>query len=92
MSSLDHTPSFICSHIFQNSHPVLLVSKADGDLQFLCGGEHDENEKPHVVGAGHILARDPSLIELLNVLKDDQEAEREQVGLPWIINPIDNDD
>ncbi len=48
----------------------------------LCGGEHDVNEVPKVVGIGHLLERDPSLLELMD-LPDDWEAERESSNHPW---------
>lgn len=74
--------AFICRHIFAESRPVLLVSHADGDWQFLCGDGHDVGELPHVVGLNHLLDRDPSLEELVD-LPVNWEAERTEVGAPW---------
>jgi hypothetical protein len=74
--------AFICSHVFDQSRPVLLVSRGDGDWQFLCGGEHDAGDRPHVVGLNHLLDRDPSLRELLD-LASDWEAERVDEAGPW---------
>ena len=71
---------YVCSHVFENSRPVLFVSRADGDWQFLCGGEHDE--VPRVVGLNHVLERDPTLAELQD-LPDEWEADRVGPAAPW---------
>ena len=76
------TPAYICSHVFKNSQPILLVCREGGDWQFLCGGSHD-NETPKVVGINHLFERDPTLLEVRD-LPMDWEAEREAVGSPWI--------
>ena len=76
-----HTPAWVCSHVFKKARPVLLVSKADGDWQFLCGGDHDD--RPHLVGVEHLLATDPSLKEVMD-LQNDWEAERDGLGAPWV--------
>lgn len=75
--------AFICSHIFDKSRPVLLVSREGGDWQFLCGGEHPADELPHVVGMHHLLDFDPSLREILD-LPSGHEAERGSTEAPWI--------
>lgn len=80
----DHLPAFICSHIFENSKPILLVSHEGGDWQFLCGEIHDLDEKPKVVGIGHLVERDPTLNEIAQIPVD-HEAEREKVGSGWLI-------
>jgi hypothetical protein len=64
---------------------VLLVIKEEGDWQFLCGGEHDFEEIPQVVGFNHIIERDTTLKEILS-LKDNNEAERDEIGGIWRIN------
>lgn len=76
------TPAFICSHVFKNLRPVLLVSRANGDWQLLCGGEHAMDEVPQVVGLNHLFDRDPTLGELQD-LPIDWEAERGAIGAPW---------
>lgn len=86
-----HTPVFLCSHVYKNEKPVLLVCKEDGDWQMLCGGEHDENEKPVVVGIGHLLEKDPSLTEIID-LPDNWEAERQSINHPWIRTEFNEDD
>jgi hypothetical protein len=74
--------AFICSHVFKRERPVLLVSRAGGDWQFLCGDVHSD-EAGHVVGANHLFDRDPRLRELLD-LPVDWFAERSSVDAPWV--------
>ena len=76
-------PAFVCSHVFRKEAPALLVSRADGDWQFLCGGQHDANEKPHVIGLNHLFEDDPTLCAIKG-LPVNWEAERDAVGNPWI--------
>jgi hypothetical protein len=78
--------AYVCSHIFDNTRPILLVSREGGDWQCLCGSGHESNEVPKVVGLNHLLERDPSLRELEN-LQNDWEAERASVNDPWIRTP-----
>ena len=60
-------PCYLCSHIFENTRPILFVSKADREWQFLCGQfDHEEDEVPHVVCIGDILERDASLSSLID--------------------------
>jgi hypothetical protein len=82
-----HEPAYICQHIFEDTEPILLVVKEDGDWQFLCGKDHDEDEVPRVVGIGHLLERDESLLELLD-LEDSWEAERPDIHSAWVRKPI----
>ncbi len=80
-----HAKSYVCVDVFEDAKPVLLVSRADDDWCFLCGGDHDDyadDKWLFVVGMGHVLERDPSLLEL-RALPPDVEAERESVGAPW---------
>jgi hypothetical protein len=77
------TAAFVCSHVFENARPVLLVARENGDWMYLCGQPHDANEECHVMGAEHLLERDPTLREVLD-LGDNSEAERSRVGEPWI--------
>ena len=62
--------AFVCSHVFENRRPVLLVSRVDGDWQLLCGQAHATKETPHLVGLNHLLERDPSLQELSDLPAD----------------------
>ena len=66
---------------------MLLVSRAGGDWQFLCGGDdHPEDEEPHLVCAQHLFDRDRRLLELVD-LQDDWDAERASVDAPWARSP-----
>lgn len=82
--------AYVCSHVFENSKPVLLVSRAGGDWQCLCGGDHAADEVPNVVGLNHLLDRDPSLRELED-LPMDWEAERTTTKQKWIKTPLKPD-
>jgi hypothetical protein len=76
-------PAFVCSHIFENTRPILLVSRADGEWQFLCGGTHNDDEIPRVIGLNHLLERDQTLRQILD-LPADWEAERKDVTSSWL--------
>ena len=77
-----HVPAYVCSHVFCNERPILLVSHEDGDWQFLCGVS-DHADDGHVIGVGHLLERDSSLLELVD-LPINWEAERIDVNMPWL--------
>lgn len=81
------TATFVCSHVFDNSRPVLLVARENGDWMHLCGQKHEEDEKYQVVGTEHLLERDPTLHEVVD-LPDNSEAERLAVGTPWARKPL----
>ena len=79
-----HQKAYVCIHVFEQTKPVLLVSRGDGDWCFLCGDEHPNDAKFYrVVGIGHVLERYPDLKEVLD-LKPDEEAERSAPGESWI--------
>ena len=75
--------AYVCSHVFDGTRPVLLVSRAGGDWQCLCGGVHEPGDVPNVVGLNHLLERDESLRGLED-LPVDWEAERASVSDAWI--------
>lgn len=78
-----HQKAYVCAYVFHGTHPVLLVSRVDGDWSFLCGGTHpDDGSAYRVVGIGHVLGSDPALMDLHD-LPSDWEAERENVGAEW---------
>lgn len=66
--------AFVCSHVFENTRPVLLVAREHGDWMFLCGQGHPTDERYRVVGREHLLEGDPRLSETLD-LPDNAEAE-----------------
>ena len=79
--------AFVCSHVFRDTHPVLLVARENGDWMYLCGQAHDAQEKCHVIGAEHLVERDPTLKEIQD-LPDNSEAERLSVGANWARRPL----
>lgn len=80
----DHLMVFCCEHVFRGQRPVLYVCREDDDWQFLCGqSDHPRSTEPVVVGLGHLLAADPTLMELED-LPTEWEAERQSPGSPWI--------
>jgi hypothetical protein len=86
MAEIDrHEPAYVCQHVFTKEKPILFVCREDGDWQFLCGGLHEEDEIPHVVGIGHFFDTDPTLLSIAT-LQAGQEAERETLTSPWIIS------
>lgn len=78
--------AFICDHIFEMTRPILLVCHERGDWQFLCGGDHSDEARPHIVGIDHLLDRDASLRAILD-LPNDWEAERLAEGSSWERRP-----
>ena len=75
--------AFVCSHIFENSRPILLVAREQGDWMYLCGAVHADDEECRVVGREHLIERDPTLTATLD-LPDQFEAERSRIGEPWV--------
>jgi hypothetical protein len=85
VKSIDvHQKAYACIHVFERSSPVLLVSRADGDWCFLCGQLHGNNGSEYrVVGIGHVLDQDQSLVAVMDLLPD-WEAERTEVDGGWL--------
>lgn len=78
-----HLKAYVCSHVFDGSAPVLLVSRPEGDWCFLCGAEHEASSSSYrVIGIGHLFERDSTLREIQD-LPADWEAERRRPGDPW---------
>ena len=74
---------FTCCHVLEQGAEIRYVchDEEDGAWQFLCGGDHDE-EDARIVGLGEIWARD----ETVGVLADlplGWCAERESRGAQW---------
>jgi hypothetical protein len=79
-----HQKAYVCVHVFDETRPVLLVSRAGGDWSFLCGDMHaDESSSYRVVGIGHVLDHDPSIQSVLD-LPPEWEAERATPSDDWI--------
>jgi hypothetical protein len=84
-----HAKAYVCRHVFEQSHPILLVSRADGDWCFLCGGVHANDAGEYrVVGIGYVLEVDRTLLELRD-LPVDWEAERQNTDSVWVRIPLD---
>jgi hypothetical protein len=82
--------AFVCSHVLENSRPVLLVSRDGGDWQFLCGSNHDGDE-PSLIHASHLFERDQSLRELQD-LPANWDASRTTKDEPWLRFPTPPED
>lgn len=74
---------YVCSHVFEDTRPVLLVAREDGDWQYLCGQPHPDDEEYHLIGVNHLVERDGSLRETFD-LPDNYEAERATPDSPWV--------
>jgi hypothetical protein len=84
-----HSKAYVCNHVFDGSRPVLLVSRTDGDWCFLCGGRHEDNGSAYkVVGMGHVIDADQTLLQLQD-LPTDREAERESINSAWVRLPYE---
>lgn len=86
---IHRTPAFVCSHVFEQTHPVLYVCRPFEDWQLLCGQNEAEcSGGPRLVGLSHLVARDPTLAEILD-LPEYWEAFRTAVGEPWERSPTE---
>ena len=81
--------SYICTHVFEKTRPILLVAHEGGDWMFMCGAADHEKQDWHVVGIGHLTERDPTIHDCAD-LPDGFEAERKNIGSPWLRTPIDS--
>ena len=79
---MKETAAFVCSHVCDATRPVLLVARAGAHRMYLCGDEHGPNEEYQVVGREHLIKRDKTLVESLD-LEDQMEMERAVVGGQW---------
>jgi hypothetical protein len=74
---------FVCSHVFAQERPILLVVHDDNDWQFLCGGTHPNGEVPQYIGIDHLVQRDPTLEQVASIPNGGQ-AERASVEHSWV--------
>lgn len=87
-----HQKAYVCSHVHVRSAPVMLVSRPDGDWCFLCGQMHEESGSEYrVVGIGHLLEQDKSLVSVMDLLPD-WEAERTEMDGEWIRTRVSTDE
>jgi hypothetical protein len=87
---MKETAAFVCSHVFEATRPVLLVCRDRGHWMYLCGDVNEDDEKYCVIGREHLLERDETLLESLD-LRDQMEMERKVVGGPWERREFDSD-
>lgn len=75
---------FSCGHVMRGERPALLVSRSEGDWQFVCGKQdHDPRNEPYHVSIRVLVSRDPSLNDVAD-LSSGWDAERSALGAPWI--------
>lgn len=73
---------YCSSSVFKSESAInLVIRDFDGDWQFLSGHESDSDE-PHLVGVGHLIKRDKSLAEMVD-LKVGQGAQRIHENGDW---------
>lgn len=78
-----HILSIVCVDVYPGNRDILLVSRQGGDWSFLCGSTHPESlDQFHAIGMSHLLERDPTLHQVLNLGRD-QSAERHAPGGRW---------
>jgi len=78
-----HILSFVCVDVYPGGKDILLVSREDGDWSFLCGSTHPESlDQIQMIGMSHLLERDPTLRQVLNLHRN-QSAERQELGGRW---------
>ncbi len=76
------TACFTCRHILAGNKPILYVSHdKDGYWQFLCGGNHTEDDA-RVVSLANILSIDESM-EIMAELDYGEYAEAEDETSDW---------
>ena len=81
-----NTATFVCSHVLNGERPILYVSHdEDGYWQFLCGGQHTE-EDAKIVSLTKAFQLDESVGELA-AMDYGKTAERESPEDGWRIRP-----
>ena len=76
--------TYVCQHVFDRSRDMNFVYY-DGDIQITCNGADDDlsNAKEvHVVGLGHLIVRDPTLLDVPE-LHSGAWAERSESDRRW---------
>ena len=85
--------AYVCRHVFDHSRVMDYVHyDRDGDILITCSGnDHDfsDPQEIHVVGLGHLIARDPTLLDVPS-LYSGAWAERSEGDLQWQV--FNNDD
>ena len=79
------TACFTCCHVLEAHKPILYVSHdEDGFWQFLCGGNHTE-EEARIVSLAAILKLDASMADLAE-LDYGEFAEAEDENSDWTVS------
>lgn len=79
-----NTACITCCHVLNGNKPILYVSHdEDGCWQFLCGGQHMENDA-RIVSLADILDIDAAMIDLAQ-LDYGEYAEAEDETSDWIV-------
>lgn len=84
------TGILVCVHVFRDERPALLAFRDDALVCLMCG-DSDHADSPsdyRVVGAQHVVDRDPGVGEVLH-LELGQELERVALGEPWVAASAD---
>jgi hypothetical protein len=88
MPSYSPDPSLCisCTHIVNLRHDVLYVSYSGGDWVIVCDDpSHQNGDNLITIHHQHLVDRDYSIKEVMDILKIDQTAERKFVGDAWNI-------
>ena len=78
--------TYICEHVFAVERPILYVDPwlpGGRGVLMHCGSHQKVTNEFVVVGLGHLLERDASLLEL-GEFPDNHYATREDENAPWL--------
>jgi hypothetical protein len=77
---------FICKRVAEGATILHVSHEADGDWQFLCGGQHEDDGEDGalVVCLEGVVVRDPSLNELAEMCRGSY-ADRAAQGESWLV-------
>lgn len=82
-----NTAAFVCTHVLNGERPILYVSHdEDGYWQFLCGGQHKE-EDAKIVSLMQAYRLDESVGDLAG-MDFGQTAERKRDADRWTIKDL----
>ena len=74
----------VCRHVLAGD-AIQLVARGDGDLQLLCGGDHETSDG-RVVVRGEVDFHGHGLAGLMSVLRPGMQAVRCGAGAEWRIS------
>lgn len=83
----------VCRHVFEGTRPVKLAAhELDGSWGFYCGDvdhSQDENTEDYKwMKVGLLIDRDDSISDLSSLSRG-EEAERKEVGKPWVVTKFE---